>query len=432
MTRSLRSGNALTDLMLVIASLALAVTGTMAVIDALAHPSAAVRSDGTPHLLAPPALLPGLGGPRQVLLIGADDREDRGRADTIIVAYVNARVGRAALLSIPRDLKVDIPGHRADKINHSYRFGGVPLVHKTVEGLLQEKIPRYAKLDFKTFKEVVNILGGVEVDVPDVEGHGRGMNYDDNWDGLHIHLKPGLQKLDGEQAMGYVRYRRDSDTKRGERQRQFIKAMVEQNLRPTHLPAVLRAVRHVLKRMSTNLSTGEAVGLLLTLKRIGPSNVMTAALPVESAPAHGVFYSRLQEPDATQLRQRMRAFLAGQGAGQVEGADEPPAPAPQVPPERALRDCRVAIFNGSGTPGIGRTAGEDIRRAGAAVTSVGNAQRFDYTRTQIRYHPGSANAARELRGVLHTPLASLQEDSSFDAPGAANIAVTLGKDYRPQ
>lgn len=431
MSRNLYRGGALTDLMLVIAGLALATTGTLAVLDAIAHPSAAVRSDGTPHLFAPPALLPGLGGPREVLLIGADDRQDRGRADTIIVAYVNARAGRAALLSIPRDLKVDIPGHHADKINHSYRFGGIPLVHRTVEMLLQEKIPRYAKLDFKTFKEVVDILGGVQVEVPDVEGHGRGMNYDDNWDGLHIHLKPGLQRLDGEKAMGYVRYRRDSDTKRGERQRQFLKAMVEQNLRPTRLPAVLRAIRHVLKRMNTNLSTGEAVGLLLALKRIGPAHVMTAALPVEPAPSHGVFYSRLQEPEATQLRQRMREFLAGKANGEVAGADKPSTPAAPPVPEKTLKDCKVAVFNGSGTSGIGRSAGEELRRAGATVTATGNAQRFDYLRTEIRYHHGSGAAARQLRGILRTPLAALHEDDTFDAPGGADIAVTLGKDYRP-
>jgi LCP family protein required for cell wall assembly len=432
MNCSLRRANTLTDLLVVVAGLSLVATGTWAVLDAIAHPSAAVRSDGTPHLFAPPALLPGLGGPKAVLLIGADDRQDRGRADTLIVAYVNARAGRAALLSIPRDLKVNIPGHHADKINHAYRFGGIPLVHKTVENLLQEKIPRYAKLDFKTFKEIVDLLGGVEIDVPDVEGHGRGMNYDDNWDGLHIHLKPGLQRLNGEQAMGYVRYRRDSDTKRSERQRQFIKAMVDQNLRPTRLPAVLRAIRHILKRMNTNLSTGEAVGLLLALKRIGSANVMTAALPVESAPSHGIFYSRLQEPQATQLRQRMREFLAGNANAEVEGVDKPVAAPSATPAERALKNCRVAVFNGSGTPGIGHNAGEELRRAGVNVTATGNAQKFDYLRTEIRYHRGSGQAARQLRAILRTPLASVQEDDSFDAPGGADIVVTLGKDYRPK
>ncbi|MCE5217988.1 LCP family protein [bacterium] len=428
----MRRGTGLVDVTLCLFAAVLAVAGTLGVRDALGK--APVAEPGQmPYLLTPPSIAPGIGGPISVLLIGADDRKDRGRSDTLIVAYVNPKVGRAALLSIPRDTRVEIPGHTRTKINHAYRFGGVPLVRQTVEGLLGESLPRYAKLDFETFKRVVDVLGGVTLKVEDVEGHGRGMNYDDNWDGLHIHLKPGTQKLNGEKAMGFVRYRRDGDLQRGARQRQFLRAMVEQHVRASNMFRLIRAARVITSRMDTNLPTAEAVRLAVTLRRISPDRIMTAALPVKPAPSHGVYYSEVEESQAQALREQMRQFVAGQ-TQVAAGGDELSAPVNRARaerPEAELKACRVAILNGTGTPGIGKSAGEQLRRGGAVVTSTGNAQKFDYLRTEIRYHVGTRQAAEEVKGLLGTPFAAVEEDDKFDAPGAASIMVTLGKDFRP-
>jgi len=226
------------DVILYMMAAVLVATSALGIRDVLADPSSPARLDrATRHLLTPlPDFLLGLVGETRVLLVGADDRSSRGRADTIIVAHINAKTRRAALLSIQRDTLVDIPGHGRDKVNHAYKFGGVPLLRETLQPLLGEELDRYAKLDFDTFKEAIDRLDGVVIAVPDVEGNGRGMNYDDNADGLHIHLPPGEQKLDGYAAMGYVRYRRDNDLERAGRQRRFLKAIRRQHLQARQLP----------------------------------------------------------------------------------------------------------------------------------------------------------------------------------------------------
>jgi LCP family protein required for cell wall assembly len=138
------------------------------------------------------------------VLMGADERQndrqnEKGRSDTLIVMWVNPQTKRAAMMSIPRDLRVSIPGRGLDKVNAAYAYGGPRLTIKTVEQLLQTTTDGYVKVDFEGFVRAVDALGGVDLMVPDVEGGGRGMNYDDNWGNLHIHLRPGKHHLDGYQ-----------------------------------------------------------------------------------------------------------------------------------------------------------------------------------------------------------------------------------------
>jgi LCP family protein required for cell wall assembly len=147
----------------------------------------------------------------RILLIGADQRRgDVGRSDTLLLLSLNPRTHRLALLGLPRDLGVEVPGHGATKINHAYAYGGPALTRRTVEEFLHLKVDYHAVAFFEGFVAAVDALGGVTVDVPDVEGHGRGMNYDDHAGNLHIHLKPGTQHLNGRQALGFVRYRKSN------------------------------------------------------------------------------------------------------------------------------------------------------------------------------------------------------------------------------
>ena len=398
--------------------LALLSVGTVAgVRDAMDNPQSPARAGAArPHLLsAPPIGLLAGGEILRVLLVGADDREDRGRADCVMVGYFSTRTHRAVLLSIPRDTKVDIPGHRRDKINHAYRFGGVKLLRRTVEGVLQHPLEHHAKLDFETFVEVVDLLGPVEVEVEDVERRGRGMNYDDNAGKLHIHLKPGGQELTGEQAIGFVRYRRDSDLKRAARQQQFVKAAIKQHVRPGNLPALLNAASHILRKMDTSITAGQAASLLPAMAGMSPDDILTLTVPVASAPSHGVYYSRIEDGAIETIMAKVDGFLAAEGS---------------LPRAKPLKECTVAVLNGSGRAGVARSVAATIEQQGAKVTATGNAEAFDHSRTEIRYRPAGRDAAEELRDVLEVPRAGLIQDSELDAPGAATILVTVGRDYK--
>jgi LCP family protein required for cell wall assembly len=133
-----------------------------------------------------------------------------------------------ALLSLPRDLKVDIPGHGSDKINTAYTFGGPKLTIKTVKQLTGLAINHYVDVSFHGFSEGVNAIGCVYADVDrryfnDNSGLGPGQNY------AVINVKPGYQKMCGEKALEYVRYRHtDTDIVRGARQQDFLRQVRSQ------------------------------------------------------------------------------------------------------------------------------------------------------------------------------------------------------------
>ncbi|HJN15638.1 MAG TPA: LCP family protein [Armatimonadota bacterium] len=226
-----------------------------------------------------------------ILLLGADRRPgDRGRSDTLIVLLVNPQSGRLALLGLPRDLYAAVPGHGRTKINHAYAFGGPELSRETVEGFLGLEIDHYTVCYFEGFVEAIDALGAVEVDVPDVEGKGRGMNYDDHAGHLHIHLEPGIQRLDGEQALGFVRYRKsntpglgDGDTQRSGRQQTLLKAVAEQHLKATSLPGLLAAARIVADNIETDMSPGDIASLARALHASGTGAMMTRTVPLKDS-----------------------------------------------------------------------------------------------------------------------------------------------------
>lgn len=167
--------------------------------------------------------------PFTMLLIGIDTRgEEQSRSDSMFLAAVNPGKQSLTLVPITRDIYVDVPGHGMEKMNHAMFYGGVPLLKKTVENFFDIPIQRYVTVDFEGFKRLVDEIGGVEIDVK------KRMKYYDPSDGTNINLKQGLQKLDGENALYYARYRRshigrdDTDEERSARQIELIKAIIEQ------------------------------------------------------------------------------------------------------------------------------------------------------------------------------------------------------------
>ena len=148
-----------------------------------------------------------------VLLLGRDLDRDRhgqvvktnGRTDTIILAHYDFADKCVNMLSIPRDTRVAIPHHGHHKINAAHAYGGPNLACRTVEGLLGVHPDDYIVVDFEGFEKAVDLMGGLTLTVD------KKLDYDDNWGGLHIHLQPGRQLLNGKQAIGFVRYRKSKD-----------------------------------------------------------------------------------------------------------------------------------------------------------------------------------------------------------------------------
>src|SRR5699024_4665355 len=163
-----------------------------------------------------------------ILLMGIDENEKRqereiARKDALILATLNKDDKSINLLSIPRDSYVYIPevGYE-DKINHAHAFGGTYATIETVENLLDIPVDYYVKLNFHAFVDVIDAIGGVEIEVP---YEFKESNSDDKRDSIHLY--PGKQILDGEEALAMARTRKkDSDVERGKRQLEIIDSVI--------------------------------------------------------------------------------------------------------------------------------------------------------------------------------------------------------------
>lgn len=223
------------------------------------------------------------------LMVGVD--KVAGATDTIIVGCWDKDKDEVNMMSIPRDTRMYI-GNKYQKINSAYnlRSKGVKRgINGTVEAvsrLTGIPINYYIEFSVSGIDDMFEVLGPVEFDVPDVEGKGRGMNYDDPEQNLHIHLKPGIQKLSGNQIQQFLRYRKSnygvgtgSDTDRVKRQQDFIKAMAEQKLNAgiiAELPDMFKVVKD---NMKTNLTLNDVVRYSTDLADLSAENINMFCLP---------------------------------------------------------------------------------------------------------------------------------------------------------
>jgi LCP family protein required for cell wall assembly len=179
------------------------------------------------------------GAPQTLLLIGSDKRfGDKGihdrHSDTIMLVRLNSHAKATAMLSIPRDLKVDVPGHGQDKINSAYAVGGPELTAKVVKQILTTpqrpfKINHIVDINFSLFQRLVNKLGRVYVDVDRNYFHQSSGGLGSASDYSSIDIKPGYQLLAGGDSLAFVRYRHnDTDIVRAARQQSFLRDAKEQ------------------------------------------------------------------------------------------------------------------------------------------------------------------------------------------------------------
>ncbi|PKL71862.1 MAG: hypothetical protein CVV29_08400 [Methanobacteriales archaeon HGW-Methanobacteriales-2] len=179
-----------------------------------------------------------------ILFLGADARtpQTQGYTDSINILSIDKKTKEVSLLSIPRDTRVEIAGKGVDKINSAYAYGDINTTKETVENFLKVRIDYYILVDFNDFKEMVDTLGGITMNVEPHISKAR----------PELHGKTGVSKLTGEEALIYVRFRQDSESEGGRmrRHREAIKAIIDGALNPSNIlqaPAVLNQLRENVK-----------------------------------------------------------------------------------------------------------------------------------------------------------------------------------------
>ncbi len=248
---------------------------------------------------------------KNIVVLGVDERaeeHDVGRSDTLFVVMFDTQTKNASLLSIPRDTRVRIPKHGWDKINHAYAYGGRELTQKTVEELLGLHINNYVMIDFKGFKGLVDAIGGVDINVE------KDMYYRDSWDGFTIDIKKGMQHMDGETAIQYVRYRdEEGDIGRIRRQQHFMMAVYDRISSADmllHIPGLAQQLNAMIK---TDLPIND----MLNLGKALHSMVREKGLSMAMVPGTPEYIDDISywQPDITDLRELM---VKMQGAEMTE------------------------------------------------------------------------------------------------------------------
>ena len=215
------------------------------------------------------------------LLVGTD--MDDGNTDTIMVASYDTKNQDISIMSIPRDTMVN-ESWDIKRINSVYsRYkDGMEALKKRIKTLVGFTPDFYVKVDLSMFVKLVDLIGGVEFDVP------QDMNYDDPYQDLHIHLKKGVQVLDGEKAMEMVRFRRysEGDIKRVEMQQNFMKALIKECLSIKHWGKIKSYIDLAMENVQTDLEFGSVVwfaanvlGLNSGVPALNMDDVYTCTIP---------------------------------------------------------------------------------------------------------------------------------------------------------
>ncbi len=359
---------------------------------------------------------------------------DASRSDVIKAVNLDFNTKNVYVVDVPRDMLATYPDGSKRKINEAQSDGGVKEAQEVIGKFLGVPgFDRYAILRIDATKDLINAIGGIDVYVKtsdclrdDTGCTGGRIDYDDSWGHLHIHLKEGMQHLNGVQAVGYGRFRHDwcSDPCRIMRQDQVIQAVVNK-LKGDKLNTLLSAgnlLQVVRKDVQTNFTNNELLSLAAYFSGITMADVHFKQIPytgdVELADGDDLI------PDKTARAQIVQDYLIA-----------PPTPEPS-PDAMALAGIvpstlKVDVENGSTTAGAAAAVAKMLKKAGFTIGSVGNASTNDHRVSEIMEHSTTVWAGAKVRSAL--PLADQTiaiKHETLVTPSADGSDVTLvvGKD----
>ncbi len=229
-----------------------------------------------------------------IIVIGSDKQPtndgEETRSDTVILVHADPDQDYLSMLSLPRDLRCEVPGYGVEKLNAAYAQGGPELTIKTVEQVTGVDIDEYLEVDFQAFSDIVDSLGGIYLDIDR-------RYYNDNPEFDLIKISPGYQLLDGNNALDYVRFRRDLnyDFGRMDRQQRFIAAVREQALGwnlALDLPGVIGAL---FDNLVTTLGANDILKLAYWGARLDSARIRQVTMIGDIQEVDGTSYVILEE-----------------------------------------------------------------------------------------------------------------------------------------
>lgn len=423
--------------------------GDLPAIVSAANPDPSVTGDPSDPTKAPtlapvadvgPTPVPWNGSDRvTVLLMGLDYRdweagEDIPRTDTMILLTIDPVAKTAGIISIPRDMWVNIPGFGYSRINAAYRTGemykvpggGKALAMKTVENFLGVPVNDCALIDFMSFVRFIDELGGLDMHIREE------IKVDPIGQGNTIVLKPGVQALDGATVLAYarMRYTKDGDFDRSKRQQEVIMAIRDQVLQFNQMPVLVSKAPQLYQELSSGIKT------TLTLDRVIPLAWLASQIKEENIkkgvfdPHKDVNYASVMSsegkadilvPNPERIR-LLRDEVFGIGtaaapAGESLGSSEE---------LMKIEKPRIVLLNGSQTPGTAERAAELLRAAGAEIVSEQPASTV-IAQTTIKDHTGKPYTIKYL--MEKYGLKDIRVVNDFDPNAQVDLEITIGNDW---
>jgi polyisoprenyl-teichoic acid--peptidoglycan teichoic acid transferase len=299
------------------------------------------------------------GKPQTILILGSDRRPKTNgegasgaRSDTIMLVRLNPEKGATAIMSLPRDLKVNIPGRGVEKINAAYEYGGPALTLRTVKQLTGLPINHVVNVTFEGFWRAVNAIGCVYADVD------RDY-FNDSAEFTYINIDPGYQRLCARQALQYVRFRHfDTDLVRSARQQDFLRQMKQQ---VTYTDLISKRDRLV-KIFGRNTATDRELRSRSEVLRLLKLALAAAGQPIQEIHFEGEIGPSFVEASNAQVKKLVQRFL---------NVQDSPGPRGEAPEKRAARkpkrgqrraDSSIGVYDATG---VGEDQGLQAVQAGA-------------------------------------------------------------------
>jgi len=371
---------------------------------------------------------------QDILVLGSDTREGEGdtygRSDTLMIIHVDPSEDYVSILSLPRDLRVEIPEHGVQKINAAFAYGGPVLAIETVQWVTGLDLDHYVNIDFEAFRALTTSLGGIYVDV-DRRYYYGGDQYE------NIDIQPGYQRLAGEQALDYVRFRHDNNADFGriERQQRFLTAARDQVSKWETAIKVPQLVSLVARNVSTDIDTAPALQLAVWGLRLDRARIRQVTLAAETREIGGVSYVVATDEAMREAVRDLKTAPARplpddtSTTGTTEGSTSTgttggtgSSTAPSLFEKVDLTGVTVNVFNGNGRSGEAGAAGAWLESMGAVIGRIGDAASSENARSMVLYPPEKMGAAQLVARA--TGVSKVLEDSA-----GGEIALVLGRDF---
>jgi LCP family protein required for cell wall assembly len=359
-----------------------------------------------------------------------DWEENQGppRTDTLMLLTIDPVTMTAGMISIPRDLWVNVPGFGNRKINVAYRFGelyklpggGPGLAKETVEELLGVPIDYYAQIDFFAFEQFIDEIGGVQVDVPEeikVDPIGKGNT---------VILQPGVQTLGGPTALGYARNRHTEggDFDRAERQQQVILAIRDRVLSLNALPRlVLRAPQlyaELNAGIHTDMSLEQVIQLAWLAQQVPDENIERAAIgPKHTAATRTPDNQAILEPNYSQIL-ILRDEIFGTDLSAIQAQGE------ELLALVSQENASIRLIDSSGKEDLGSATAQYLRDQGLQGVQEPKL-RSSVNSTKVTDYTGNPYTLKFLVEVLNIDPRYIT--NAYDPASPVDMEVILGADW---